>query len=206
MNSSFRTLQSAAHAEVKIKGSRFIARALPVASRDAAESVVHKIRDLHPDATHTCFAYRVGQGEKEVTRFSDDGEPSGTAGKPILQAITVRDLTNVVVTVTRYFGGIKLGTGGLVRAYGGSAYAALDQGSVVEYFEQIKVDLEYTYDRSHALAGLAQKYGATILTTDYGERIRQSWQIRRDRLKALKRAANDATSGQILFRVGRDLF
>lgn len=115
-----------------IKKSRFIAVAAPVASGEAAKVFLASQSD--PQASHNCWAWRVGQ----IYRFNDDGEPSGTAGKPILQAIDGQSLDNVAVVVTRWFGGILLGSGGLVRAYGGTAAACLRAAAKVAIFETVK--------------------------------------------------------------------
>lgn len=113
--------QQAEHTEV-IKGSRFIGIVAPASSEDEAQQLLAAARTAHPDATHHCSAWRIG----EVVRFSDDGEPGGTAGRPMLEVILRRDLQNVAAVVVRYFGGTRLGAGGLVRAYSGTVARALD--------------------------------------------------------------------------------
>ncbi|HOX84469.1 MAG TPA: YigZ family protein [bacterium] len=197
----YRTLQSAVSAEQKIKGSRFIARAVPLATREAAEAEIELVRAQNADATHNCYAYRIGMAEKEVTRCSDDGEPSGTAGKPILQAIIARDLTQVLIVVTRYFGGTKLGTGGLIRAYSGVAFAALDQGVLIDYYEPISVLLVYSYEYSQSLFALLHKFDASIIEAEYGGQIRQTVRLRKEKAVAFRQALLDATAGQIVFRL-----
>jgi len=197
----YRTLQSAVSAEQKIKGSRFIARAVPLATREAAEAEIELVRAQNADATHNCYAYRIGMAEKEVTRCSDDGEPSGTAGKPILQAIIARDLTQVLIVVTRYFGGTKLGTGGLIRAYSGVAFAALDQGVLIDYYEPISVLLVYSYEYSQSLFALLHKFDASIIEAEYGGQIRQTVRLRKEKAVAFRQALLDATAGQIVYRL-----
>ena len=112
------TIQETSGAEIKIKGSRFIGIISPVADKVNAEKILIEIRKEFRNATHNCFAYRINSQE---FRYSDDGEPSGTAGRPILSMIDKYQLQRVVLVVTRYFGGTKLGTGGLIRAYSQSA-------------------------------------------------------------------------------------
>ncbi len=124
-----RTLSEPFSFEEEIKKSRFIAHAMPVSSSEEALGFFSRLHE--PEATHNCWAFKVGQNY----RFNDDGEPGGTAGRPILQAIEGQDLTNVAVLVIRYFGGIKLGTGGLVRAYGGCSAKCLRQAPQVEIIE-----------------------------------------------------------------------
>lgn len=118
-----------------IKKSRFIAHAAPVASEDEAKAFIAAVSD--PSANHNCWAWRVGQ----AYRFSDDGEPSGTAGKPMLQAIDGQALDNVAVVVTRWFGGILLGSGGLMRAYGGTAAACLREAAKIEIIPRIEGEI-----------------------------------------------------------------
>jgi uncharacterized YigZ family protein len=128
------TIAASAQTEIKIERSRFIGTALPVSSKTVAEEEYHLFQKKYYDATHNCFSYVVGKGLDVVFRFSDDGEPSGTAGKQIYETIQSRKLTDILIVVTRYFGGVKLGTGGLGRAYREAANAALDQATVVERF------------------------------------------------------------------------
>ncbi len=130
---SHHTVQQEAEHEEVVQGSRFIARVRPVASVETALELLAELRTEHPSATHHCWAYRVG----EAQRFSDDGEPGGTAGRPMLEVILKRDLDMVAAVVVRYFGGKKLGAGGLVRAYSGAVAKALDVAGVREV-----VDLE----------------------------------------------------------------
>lgn len=114
--------------ETEVKKSRFIARVVPVASRDEVKDWLEKAHQDHPDARHICWAYQIGRpGSAAEAAMNDDGEPSGTAGKPILSVIQHKDMGDVLVMVIRYFGGIKLGAGGLVRAYAGAAESVLSE-------------------------------------------------------------------------------
>lgn len=128
----------------KEKGSKFIASAFVVMSEDEAKAGIAEIRKKYFDARHHCYAYMIGP-EKKVFRSSDDGEPSGTAGKPILNQILSKDVTNVCVVVTRYFGGIKLGTSGLINAYKTAARDALNNAQVVEKTINEIYSLEFEY-------------------------------------------------------------
>jgi uncharacterized YigZ family protein len=128
MSDTYRTLKEGASATLKVDGSRFLAEAVPVASRDEAEERIAAVRKREHRATHHCTAYRLGP-EGDDFRYDDDGEPSGTAGQPILRRIHARDLTNTLVVVTRYFGGTELGTGGLMQAYGDAAEAGPRPGA-----------------------------------------------------------------------------
>lgn len=128
----------------KEKGSKFIAEAFTVMSEDEAKAAITEIKKKYFDARHHCFAYMLGPDKKNF-RSSDDGEPSGTAGKPILNQILSKDVTNVCVVVTRYFGGIKLGTSGLINAYKTAARDALDNAQVVEKTINEFYSLEFEY-------------------------------------------------------------
>ena len=128
----------------KEKGSKFIASAFTVMNEDEAKAAIAEIRKKYFDARHHCFAYMIGP-DKKIFRASDDGEPSGTAGKPILNQILSKDVTNVCVVVTRYFGGIKLGTSGLINAYKTASCEALDNAQVVEKTINEIYSLEFEY-------------------------------------------------------------
>ena len=147
----YKSVKQCSEAEYTVNRSRFIGRCFPVDSEEAALCLLGDIRKKHWDATHNCFAYRIG--ENAAARFSDDGEPGGTAGKPIMDVLTGRGLTNVLCVVTRYFGGILLGAGGLVRAYSKSAADAVTNAGVVSYLPGTILDIPMDYSRYGALEG-----------------------------------------------------
>lgn len=147
----YKSVKQCSEAEYTVNRSRFIGRCFPVNSEEAALCLLGDIRKKHWDATHNCFAYRIG--ENAAARFSDDGEPGGTAGKPIMDVLTGRGLTNVLCVVTRYFGGILLGAGGLVRAYSKSAADAVTKAGVVSYLPGTVLDIPMDYSRYGALEG-----------------------------------------------------
>ena len=147
----YKSVKQCSEAEYTVNRSRFIGRCFPVDSEEAALCLLGDIRKKHWDATHNCFAYRIG--ENAAARFSDDGEPGGTAGKPIMDVLTGRELTNVLCVVTRYFGGILLGAGGLVRAYSKSAAEAVAKAGVVSYLPGTVLDIPMDYSRYGALEG-----------------------------------------------------
>ncbi|NLY66732.1 MAG: YigZ family protein [Tissierellia bacterium] len=142
---SYRTIHKYGRDEIIINKSRFIGHAMPVDNEEEALEFIDKIRSEHKDATHNVYAYVLGDNNN-IQRFSDDGEPSGTAGIPVLEVIKKEDLRNVVVVVTRYFGGIKLGAGGLIRAYTKGAKIGLEAGIIVDkvLHKKIKVRVNYT--------------------------------------------------------------
>jgi len=194
---SYKTIRKSVEAELKEKGSRFVCRATPVSTRDEAEKLIGDINQKFYDATHNCYAYNVGCGKDTISRFNDDGEPAGTAGKPILQAITSRHLTDIVVIVTRYFGGTKLGTGGLVRAYGGSATLALDKADIIIEFLKTDVNILYDYQYSNLVRNLINKYKGDIESTDYGENVSQNIRIRNSKTTEFINQLTDLSSGHV---------
>ncbi|MBD3633537.1 MAG: YigZ family protein [Methylophaga sp.] len=146
MASKFNTIHRAAEADYEIKKSRFIGVIMPCQSEDEALRKLGQLARQHPNANHLAFAWRIRQPEGFLTeRFHDAGEPSGTAGRPILAPLEGENLINVVVGVVRYFGGIKLGTGGLTRAYGTAAKEAIAAASISPWVEMatLKLDIEY---------------------------------------------------------------
>ncbi len=144
------TVQGPFSLEVEIKHSRFVAHAAPVTSPEQALAFLQTMRDAN--ATHNCWAYKIGP----LYRFSDDGEPSGTAGRPILSAIEGQGLEGVMVVVTRYFGGVKLGAGGLVRAYGGVASECLRQAPKRAIVPRVRCELQAPFEFSNALFNLLE--------------------------------------------------
>ncbi|MCX4191867.1 YigZ family protein [Methylophaga sp. OBS1] len=146
MASKFNTIHRAAEADYEIKKSRFIGVIMPCQSEDEALRKLGQLARQHPNANHLAFAWRIRQPEGFLTeRFHDAGEPSGTAGRPILAPLEGENLINVVVGVVRYFGGIKLGTGGLTRAYGTAAKEAIAAANISPWVEMatLKLDIEY---------------------------------------------------------------
>ena len=141
---TYNMLSSPGEGLYKEKGSKFIASAFTVMSEEEAKSAIGDIKKQYYDARHHCYAYMLGPDMKQF-RSSDDGEPSGTAGKPILNQILSKDVTNVCVVVTRYFGGIKLGTSGLINAYKTAAREALDNATIVEKTINEFYSLEFAY-------------------------------------------------------------
>jgi len=184
------TLAAPVTAEFTIRQSRFIAHAGPVASQAETLDFFERVAD--PGASHNCWAWKLDHDY----RFNDDGEPASTAGKPILSAIEGKLLGHVMVVVTRHFGGIKLGVGGLIRAYSGSAAKCLDQGKIIEVHPVshcvIKAGFEWT-GPVHAALELCEARKESEEFTDTG--IRLQIEIRDDRLRRLQTILRDTTRG-----------
>jgi len=167
MSETYRTLAAPGTGTYKDRGSKFVAYAFPVESEEEALGHLECLRKEHPKARHHCFAWRLGT-EGRRFRFNDDGEPTGTAGRPILGQIDAAGLTNVVVIVVRYFGGTLLGTSGLIRAYRQSAAEALRQGQFIERMVLQHWRVELNYALLPEWIGAARRAGIDILREEYG--------------------------------------
>lgn len=180
----------------KIKGSRFLAATRQVVSEPEAQGFLAIRRELDRGATHCCFAWRLGLSGDDF-RTGDDGEPSGTAGRPILQEIDGRGLTDVMVVVTRYYGGTKLGTGGLIRAYGEAAGRVLDEAGVREEPLVETLRLVYSYEITGAVLGVLSAFSLEPLESSYGERIQLRVAVPVEEVESFCRTARDAAHGRI---------
>ncbi len=163
---SYLTIADRRETEIKIAASRFLSYAIPVPSGDAFMSVLDALRREHYNATHHCFAYRVGY-EGDDFRYSDDGEPSGTAGKRILGAIDRRELTDTGIVVVRYFGGTKLGVGGLARAYTDAADEVLDACAIEQRFLTRRLTLTFPYDMTSQVHHVLDMHGVPVADRRY---------------------------------------
>ncbi len=183
-----------------IKGSRFMATAAPIADEAAGHALVDELRARFPDATHHCWAWRIAR--PSIDRCHDDGEPSGSAGRPILAQLTGRDLTNTAVVVVRYFGGTKLGVGGLVRAYGSAAAETLDRCQIVEATSTSTLGIDADYSDAEAIKRVAATLGATVDDAAYGETVRLELSVDDRQLSDLIEAVANATHGRAHVDVG----
>lgn len=176
----------------EIKKSRFIVNAAPVTSAEQAAQFIDSIND--PNATHNCWAWKIGQ----QYRFNDDGEPTSTAGRPILSAIEGQDCDQVVVVVTRYFGGIKLGTGGLIRAYGGSASHCLQQATLIELIARITLQFHCYYNEWPIIENRLKELDAIIENQEFdAEGVKVSVAITKDNSLILQKNISDITRGRV---------
>ena len=191
----YTTLASRAEAELTVRGSRFLALAVPVQDLAECEAELGARRKLRHDATHHCYAYRLGPGGG-AWRANDDGEPAGTAGKPILAVIDGAGLSDVLVVVTRYFGGTKLGVGGLARAYRDAAAGAVQRGGRAAKLLSVILDVEVTHDRVGPVMRAVAGAGGTLLSSRYDAEVLLSVRIRRSRLDGLRASLLEATSGR----------
>lgn len=165
------TIKGEGFAEIIEKKSRFIASVYPVESQEEADQILAQLRKKYWDATHNCFAYQIGERD-EIQRCSDDGEPQGTAGKPILDVLKGNEIKNTLIVVTRYFGGTLLGTGGLVRAYGKGAKEGILAAGLIERMRVCLFTLEMTYPLSGKVQYLLNDTGYVIRDTQYTDVVR----------------------------------
>ena len=200
MTDQYWVIQSEQKSEIKVKGSKFIGEAILVADAEGALQRLGNIRKREHAATHHCWAYRCGIGAKEECRCSDDGEPSGTAGKPIADAIAGHGVTNCLVVVTRYFGGTELGTGGLSRAYAESAKTALALSGRVERPVMSRVAVRIEVARYDIVAHLAGKIGAKQVSADFGEEVSVVYELRQSLVQSFMASIIESTSGRAVVK------
>lgn len=199
LGNGYKTVSGRAEASFIEKKSEFIGYASPIKDEDEARAFIAEIKKKHADATHNVFAY-ILQGT-EIARFSDDGEPSGTAGMPALEVLKREGLTGLCVVVTRYFGGILLGAGGLVRAYARSAKAAIDAAGICEFvpFTELEAVLEYS-DYQRFLRDMP-KLGVKCDSSEFGSDVTLHLAIERERLSVLTDYLVDSTDGRAVYEV-----
>ena len=166
----FRTIKEDGQVQEEIKKSRFICHAKRVYSEEEARAFITAIKKEHYKATHNCSAFIIGE-RSEIKRTSDDGEPSGTAGVPMLGVLENHNLTNVCVVVTRYFGGIKLGAGGLIRAYAGSVAIAVKEIGIVEIKEQAGIQIQMSYAQYQEYGNFLKEYNLMELETNFTDQV-----------------------------------
>lgn len=196
MDDKYYTIAKPAQYEIKIKGSRFIAECTIAATIEEATDILESIRKREYSATHHCYAWQVGLFNQKAFKYSDDGEPSGTAGKPIYDVIHGREIDNILMVVTRYYGGTKLGTGGLVRAYSEAAIGAMDKAGKKENFltNQFKVEIDFPlYDQ---LVRLTNKFGAKQISSEYSDMVTVVLEIRLTKSELLMNEIIQLSSGK----------
>ena len=187
----FKTISNDSEAEIIEKKSKFIANIFYVETREEAEEKIKEIKKKYFDARHNCFAYSIFTKDRIIERFSDDGEPSGTAGAPMLNILSSQNLRNVVVIVTRYFGGILLGTGGLVRAYTGVVQEALKNVEIIEKYLGLEVKLEVNYPNLEKLKYYLKQNEIKILSSEYLENIKVLVEISEEKLENILESKNE---------------
>ncbi|MDN5565826.1 MAG: YigZ family protein [Psychrobacter sp.] len=184
---SYQTLQRSVTARLEIKKSDFIAYAYPVHTREQAMFHVEQLKVKYPDARHWCWAYIIGDPDNTTSAgFDDDGEPSGTAGRPILNVLQHKSIGNIIIIVVRYFGGIKLGAGGLTRAYAGSAQAAVDQMQLCPYVAMSQVQIVANFANESQCRYVVESLNGNIDDVAYSKEVLLSITIAEADIKTLK--------------------
>ena len=185
-------------AELREQASRFLAFASPCVHPDEAAGFVLRLTREHHDATHVAFAWRIGAGDAALSRVSDAGEPSGSAGKPIAAAIASAGLTDVVVAVVRYFGGTKLGKGGLARAYRGAAARALESAGARTVYATRRVVVTCPYARLGALKRLVRPPDISVVAEEFGEESSMTLEVRESAVEDLCARLDEARIGYVM--------
>lgn len=177
----------ACECEEIIKKSRFIGIISPCETERDALLLLKSLHELHPNASHIVYAYRIQAPDGLICRFHDAGEPGGTAGKPIFQHLEGKQLINLIVAVIRYFGGVKLGAGGLTRAYGNLAKRVIEAAEIVDYIERVDLQLTLAYSQLQMLEYQLKKLDGEIIRQDFAEQVQVQSQIKipRHNLEAL---------------------
>lgn len=195
VNEEYITLSGEAQDEFTEKRSRFIGYAMPVQTEEEALAFVAKIKKQHWDAKHNVYAYSLRNGQ--IRRYSDDGEPQGTAGVPVLEVLQKGGITDAVIVVTRYFGGILLGGGGLVRAYGHAASIAVKAAGTEERILCDELEVRCDYAQYGRVQPLVLEHGGVILDTVYEDQVTICFYIKKPFLPSLRKELADATAGSV---------
>ena len=191
---SYYTVSEECSAELTEKKSRFIATVCPCKTEEEASAVLAGLRTKYWDARHNVYAYILKDG---TARFSDDGEPHGTAGKPVLDVLSGSGLTDVIVVVTRYFGGILLGTGGLVRAYSASARLGIDTASRVEMCPCFKCEIVCDYTDHQKLLKLISDKGGALENEEFTDKVKLSFSFKETEIEAFEAALTEKFSARL---------
>ena len=191
----YRTVYQGGQGEIQEKKSRFIAQVFPVETEEEVTQTIEQIKKKYWDARHNCYAFVLGS-RGEISRCSDDGEPSGTAGRPILEVITGQQLCNVLIVVTRYFGGTLLGTGGLVKAYSRAVQAGLADSRIITKQVGCRLIVDTDYNGVGKLQHIAGKMKLPVLDTVYTDRVRMILLIPTDLYGEAVKRITEATAGQ----------
>ena len=192
----FRTIKEDGQVQEEIKKSRFICHAKRVYSEEEARDFITAIKKEHYKATHNCSAFIVGE-RSEIKRTSDDGEPSGTAGVPMLGVLENHNLTNVCVVVTRYFGGIKLGAGGLIRAYAGSVALAVKEIGIIEIKEQAGIAIQMSYAQYQEYSNFLKEHNLMELGTTFTDQIDTMIYVNKEEKENIKAALVEFFNGKV---------
>lgn len=201
MASEYKVVYAGGEGEITEKKSRFIATVKPVRSEEEALLFIESMRKKYWNARHNCFAYVIG-AHSELQRFSDDGEPGGTAGKPMLEVLLGEGLHDVAVVVTRYFGGVLLGTGGLVRAYQAAVKEGIAASTIIAKIQGYKLTIGTDYTGLGKIQYILGQRGISILNAEYTDSVKLECMVPDGELQAVTDEITEGTSGQAAIEVG----
>lgn len=201
----YKTLHEFGTDEITIEKSTFIGYAKPIKTEEEAVEFINEIKKKHKDARHNVWAYTIGKS-MNIQRYSDDGEPQGTAGIPTLEVIKKEDLRDVVVVVTRYFGGIKLGAGGLVRAYTKGAKIGLEAGKIIEKIMYQEVKIKIDYNQLGKVQNEIMNMGYFIKDTIYEDNVEIIVYSRANEKETIIERINDITSATAQITIGEEFY
>lgn len=205
MLSQYKTVYKGNEAEIIEKKSRFIATVCPVKTEEEAIAFIDSLKKKYWNATHNCSAYVIGE-RFQIQRCSDDGEPSGTAGKPMLDVLLGEEIHDVVVVVTRYFGGTLLGTGGLVRAYSASTKAGLEASTVITKYHGSKIAIQTDYTGLGKIQYILGQRGLTILDSVYTDKVELEVLLPEEQVTEVMGEITEASNGQALMEVMEECY
>ncbi|MER8070315.1 YigZ family protein [Streptomyces sp. NPDC094034] len=205
MQEQYRTVARAGVHETEINRSRFICALAPVATEEEAREFVARIREEHPTASHNCFAYVIG-ADASVQKAGDDGEPGGTAGAPMLQMLTRREVRYTAAVVTRYYGGVKLGAGGLIRAYGGVVGEALDVVGTLTRQRFRLATVTVDHQRAGRLENDLRATGRAVRDVRYAEAVTIEIGLPDSEVPAFRAWLADTTAGTAVLELGGEAF
>lgn len=201
----YRTVAREAEITLIERKSKFLARIKPVETQAEAEAFIEEVRKEHWNATHNVPAYILGINQ-EIQKYSDDNEPSGTAGLPVLEILKAHEVVNAVVVVTRYFGGILLGRGGLIRAYGGAAREALKAAGIVRMVPAQKIGITVDYVHSGKIQNELLTQGITIADTEYLEQVTFNVLVFPQEKEPLRQSIQEYTANDFTWREGEEVY
>ncbi|MDO4649144.1 MAG: YigZ family protein [Eubacteriales bacterium] len=205
MEDRYKTVYGRGVGELTEKKSRFLAEVRHVETEEEALAFIEETKKKYWDARHNCFAYTIGKN-REYTRASDDGEPSGTAGRPMLDVLLGEELYNTAVVVTRYFGGVLLGTGGLVRAYSGAVQEGLKGSQIIERIKGISLRVDTDYTGLGKIQYIVGERGLSLLNTEYTDKVTLWVLVPEDQIGSLQKAITEGTSGKAVMTKEKDLW
>ena len=203
MGKEYKTVYAGGEGILVEKKSRFIATVRPAASEEEAAAFIEEMKKKYWDARHNCAAYTIGKN-REYTRCSDDGEPSGTAGRPMLEVLLNEGLYDTAVVVTRYFGGVLLGTGGLVRAYTGAVQEGLRASTVITKKEGVLLDISMDYTDLGKIQYIAGENALPVIDTEYTDRVKMRLLMPSDEEDRIRKAVTEAAAGKAAIHKEKD--